>query len=227
MRSFDLQNAVQFIKKHLNYEFRDPKKLSEALAHPSAGGKNNQRFEFLGDALLNFSVALLIHDQRPDLDEGSMSKLRSLIINTDALAAWANEIDLILDMGHRQSLGDRAKADGMEALLAAIYFDAQAIDAQGLQTIDRLIQHRFGKIIQTAGPADWQAMDAKTTLQETVALRNQVPLYQLESKSGPDHAPEFQVSVQVGELTVTAKSTTLKKAEAEAAKKMLLLIKRL
>jgi len=97
MRPINPEALVQLIKKHTHYEFTDPKLLLEALTHPSSSGLNNQKLEFLGDSILNFGSALLIYQLRPDLSEGEMSKLRTLLINTDALASWASDMELSLD----------------------------------------------------------------------------------------------------------------------------------
>src|SRR5690349_1689000 len=80
----------------LGHRFRDPALMEEALTHASAGGRSNQRLEFLGDALLYAATAELIHRLRPDLEEGAMSKLRILLVRTEALAAWAEDLGLEL-----------------------------------------------------------------------------------------------------------------------------------
>lgn len=222
MNPHDSKQIVQLIKKHTHYEFSDSRILLEALTHPSGSGLNNQKLEFLGDSILNFGAALLIYQLRPDLNEGEMSKLRTLLINTETLASWASDIELPLYTSDHQPASERSLADALEALLAAIYLDSARQGSEGFSLIVSLLQRRFGSLVQNATAALWEASDAKTTLQERAAKLNLgSPVYHLISKTGPDHAPTFLVQVVLSEWRSEGRSNTLKKAEAVAARLLL------
>lgn len=159
----------------LGYRFQRPDLLQEALTHTSAGSRrDNQRLEFLGDALLNFTVAFLLHRERPDWQEGPMSKLRGVLVRTESLHAWA--LDLGLDRALRAvhprkapPMGPKPLADALEALLAAIYLDAEAAGLDGMLRVSALVEARFLASIREARPESWTRSDPKTHLQETVA----------------------------------------------------------
>lgn len=213
------------LETRLGYSFHDPSLLQEALTHASFGAAHNQRLEFLGDALVNYCVAFLIHRERPDLQEGPMSKLRGLLVCTEALAAWAEALALPIRMGTKGRTpgpGLKPKADAMEALLAAIHLDSAKAGKDSLAPLLSLVETRFLLSIREAHPGLWQQKDAKTTLQErAAALGLAAPVYTMLRQEGPDHAPRFTAQVTVGELAEQATGSTLKKAEADAARKLL------
>jgi hypothetical protein len=129
----DVQFAIQ-------YQFRDSNLLDLALTHGSAGqGQDNQRLEYLGDALLNFCVARLIYQEQPNWPEGAMSKLRGMLVCTDALHHWALESGLSLATGTRapKQPGALRKplADAVEALLASIYLDVEESGSRSLRVV--------------------------------------------------------------------------------------------
>jgi ribonuclease-3 len=216
------------LEARLGYRFRDPALLREALTHASAGSlRDNQRLEFLGDALLNFTVALLLHRERPDWQEGSMSKLRGMLVRTESLHAWA--LDLGLDRAlttthHRKAppMGPKPLADALEALLAAIYLDAQSAGENGLLPVTTLIEARFLGPIRQALPGSWTRTDPKTHLQETAArLGLPAPVYTQVDLAGPGHAPRFTMQVSVGLHSARAEGSTRKRAEGAAAQQLL------
>jgi ribonuclease-3 len=213
------------LEARLGHVFGNPALLKEALTHASSGkGRDNQRMEFLGDALLNFCVALAIHRERPDWEEGPMSKLRGVLVCTEALHEWALDLGLgrLLASGGRARMGPKPLADAVEALLAAVYLDAQAAGGKGADEVLRLVEARHLAAIRSADPALWARRDAKTTLQETVArLGLPAPAYELLEQSGPDHAPRFAVRARTGPHVAEAEGPTRKKAETEAARKLL------
>lgn len=213
------------LEARLGYAFRDPDLLREALTHASSGrGRDNQRLEFLGDALLNFCVALAIHRERPDWEEGPMSKLRGVLVCTEALHGWARDLglDRALSAAGRTSLGPKPLADAVEALLAAVFLDAQAVNGEGTARVQALVEARHLVAIRTADPDLWARRDAKTTLQETTArLGLPAPSYTLLAQSGPDHAPRFSVRATAGPHAAEAEGSTRKKAETEAARNLL------
>ena len=206
----------------LGHAFRDPALLEQALTHASVGGRSNQRLEFLGDALLYAATAALIHHARPDLVEGAMSKLRILLVRTEALAAWASDLGLELrqSMGKAKSrMGPKPMADALEALLGAVYLDS---GPEGFSAVQRLVEARFGEAVREAQEGLWVQADPKTTLQERVAqLGLPKPAYTLLSQDGPAHTPRFRARAWVGERNAEAEGGTRNAAEAEAARLLL------
>jgi ribonuclease-3 len=213
------------LEGRLGHRFREPRLLEEALTHPSGsrGGRDNQRLEFLGDALVNLCAAHLIHRELPDWDEGAMSKLRGLLVCTESLAAWAQDLGLTLRQEKgRAAFGPKPQADAMEALLAAVFLDAGGPEAAGLAAVQRLVEARFGPTVREATPGMWAKKDAKTTLQERAAkLGLPAPSYTLLGQDGPDHAPRFRVRAETGPYKAEASGGTRKGAETEAARRLL------
>ncbi len=208
----------------LHYHFKDPGLLDLALTHGSAGpGPDNQRLEFLGDALLNFCVAQLIFEAHPSWPEGAMSKLRGLLVCTDALHEWAKALELHLKTGPRTPKQPGAlrkpMADAMEAILAAIYLDALKVGEAGLTPVMALVRRHHLEAVRSAHIGMWEHRDSKTTLQErAAALGMPAPAYEQVSRTGPDHQPVFIVRARVGELQVEASAGSLKQAEIVAAR---------
>lgn len=216
------------LEARLGHPFKDQALLREALTHTSAGtGRDNQRLEFLGDALLNFTVALLLHRERGDWQEGAMSKFRGVLVRTEALRDWALALglDQALQAIHPRKappMGSKPLADALEAVLAAIYLDAQASAGNGAETVQALVEVRFLQAIRQAQPESWIHTDPKTHLQETAArLGLPAPGYALVDQTGPGHAPRFKVQVSVAAHTAQAEGPTRKRAEGEAARLLL------
>lgn len=209
-------------EERLGYRFRDLGLLALALTHPSSGAaQDNQRLEYLGDALLYASLSLLLYREKPDWPEGHLSKLRHVLVSTDALVAWAGDLGLRLDAGAPAKLKTSFRkplADAMEALLAAVFLDHRAAGGDGLTEVLRLLEGRFLDEIRRAEVGMWERHDPKTTLQErAAALGLSHPAYELVGRSGPDHAPRFQVRVRVGPHETQAEEGTRRRAEARAA----------
>ncbi len=220
------------LEARLGYRFANPGLLKEALTHSSAGtGRDNQRLEFLGDALLNFTVALLLHRERLDWQEGSMSKLRGMLVRTESLFAWANDLglDAALKAAHPRKappMGSKPLADALEAVLAAIFLDAQAAGSDGAAAVLALVASRFLEPIRQASPEGWTRLDPKTHLQETAArLGLPAPVYTHMDQTGPGHAPRFTMRVSVGTQSAEAEGSTRKRAEGDAAQRLLDLLK--
>jgi len=216
------------LEARLGYQFGDQALLKEALSHASAGApRDNQRLEFLGDALLNFTVALLLHRERPDWQEGPMSKLRGVLVRTESLHAWALDLglDRALQAAHPRKappMGPKPLADALEALLAGIFLDAQAAGKDGTTLVRQLVEQRFLEPIRQAQPESWTRTDPKTHLQETAArLGLPAPVYTQLEQSGPGHAPRFTVQVSVGAMAARAEGSTRKGAEGQAARQLL------
>lgn len=220
------------LEARLGHRFSDRTLLQEALTHASAAqGRDNQRLEFLGDALLNFAVAFLLHRERPDWEEGPMSKFRGVLVRTDALHAWA--LDLGLDRALRAvhpakapPMGPKPLADALEALLAALFLDARASGGDGTAAVLAVAEARFLEPIRAAHGEAWTRFDPKTALQEAAArLGLPAPAYGPVTQTGPGHAPRFTVRVAVGEVQAEASGPSRKRAEGEAAARLLDLLR--
>jgi ribonuclease-3 len=216
------------LEARLGYRFANPALLQEALTHASAGApRDNQRLEFLGDALLNFAVALLLHRERRDWQEGPLSKLRGVLVRTDSLYLWAKELglDQALKAVHPRKappMGHKPLADAIEALLAAIYLDAQDAGRDGSALVLDLVERRFLAAIRSAELGTWTLLDPKTHLQETAAhLGLPAPVYTQLAQTGPGHAPRFSIEVAVGTLAERAEGSSRKGAEGAAARRLL------
>ncbi|BDU22305.1 ribonuclease III [Dyella sp. GSA-30] len=182
----------------LSYRFRDPALADLALTHRSVGKPNNERMEFLGDALLGVMVAELLYDAHPNASEGELSRLRAQLVNGQALAVIARELELgdglKLGPGELKSGGfrrDSILADAFEALLAAVYLDG------GFEACREVVRSLFKDRV-AAIPRS--SKDAKTRLQEWLQARGlPLPLYELKDARGEDHAKTFDVSCAITE----------------------------
>jgi ribonuclease III len=207
----------------LGHGFADAALLAQALTHRSAGSQNNERLEFLGDALVNLIVAELIFEQHPRADEGAMTRLRASLVNGTALAAIAREAEfgdrLHLGPGELKSGGyrrDSILADAFEAVVAAIYLDA------GWDACRTLVRELFEK--RTAEGASAAPKDAKTRLQELLQARAlALPVYELVASHGDEHAKTFDVECRIEALGVrtSGTGTTRRSAEQAAAEQAL------
>jgi ribonuclease-3 len=219
----------QALEEKLGYRFGDPDLLRAALTPPSAGlSGDNQRLEFLGDSVLHLCTSLLVYREHPRWAEGALSKLRGLLVCTDSLHQWAGDLGLQLVRGPRSPRKAGAVelrnplADAVEAILAAVFLDAQAQGRDALGTVRAIVEGRFLRDVQAAYMGIWEARDSKTTLQErAAALALPPPAYELKERTGPDHAPTFTVEVRLGDRSATATAGTLKGAQTEAARALL------
>jgi ribonuclease-3 len=213
----------------LDYRFHDQTLLKMALTPPSTGlSPNNQRLEFLGDAILQGLVSELIFREKSDWDEGAMSKLRGMLVCTESLCEWAHSLGVTPRVGPRSTRRDagvslrKPMADVMEALIAAMFLDARHAGDDPHAAVSGLVEARFRPAVIQAFIGIWQERDSKTTLQErAAALSLPPPVYELMEKGGPDHAPVFTVCVRAGGQEATATAGTLKGAQAEAARMIL------
>ena len=181
-------------------------RFEEALTHPSfaneAAVPDNQRLEFLGDAVLGLCVSEFLTAAHPDADEGKLTRMRSAIVNAEALAAWARseKIGLALSLGKgARSGGERDQtnvlADAVEALVAAVY------DARGLEGARALVREIAGSMVADADLLG--ARDPKSLLQERVQARGAgAPAYRVAAVRGPQHEQTFEVEVVVGDEVV-------------------------
>ena len=219
-----MEKAESWLEKTLQYRFHDVGLFVQALTHRSATGRNNERLEFLGDAVLDFVISDSLFKLRPDADEGDLSKLRASLVKDTSLAGIAVDIGLgehlILGSGERKTGGHRREsilADALEAIFGAVYLDSGFDAAKEL--IDRVFEQRLDEL-----PDAEDLRDPKTRLQEWLQARKlSLPIYDLVSVTGKDHRQKFVVSCTVNELSQTTEgeSTSRRKAEQRAASAML------
>ena len=201
--------------------------LEEALTHPSYANehkgtaRDNQRLEFLGDAVLGLCVSELLMDRFPEAREGELSLMRASLVNTDALASWAREAGLgdALRLGRgADAAGERSQknvlADAVEAIVGAVYLDL------GLESARRVSQVIVGEPLERLSNGPRLGRDPKSELQERVQARGGgSPKYRVMETIGPDHNREFVVAVDVdGELLGEGRGRSKKQAEQEAAR---------
>ena len=200
--------------------------LEEALTHPSFANEqrgprriDNQRLEFLGDAVLGLCVTELLMDQFPEAREGELSLMRSSLVSADALAAWARGVGLgvHLRLGRGADVaGERDQtnvlADAAESLVAAVYLDRGIESARALS--QRIVEAPLSRFASGA----LAGRDAKSQLQERVQARGFAsPRYQVVGSEGPDHDRVFLVAVEVGGEAVGQGHGRSKKLAEQAA----------
>jgi ribonuclease III len=218
---------LAWIERSFGYRFVTPALCNAALTHRSAGAEHNERLEFLGDAVLNCSVARLLFDAHPDADEGALSRLRATMVSGATLAEISAELGvgehLRLGAGELKTGGFRRAstlADALEALLGAIYLDSSFDSAMAA------VVHIMGRRI-TALPAAETLKDPKTRLQEKLQARGlALPTYTLTAVSGDAHAQLFAVSCEVLPfgLAAVGEAGSRRRAEQLAAAKLLELL---
>ena len=190
---------LKIFEKNIGYSFKDIEHLKTALTHKSfidevPTSPTNQRYEFIGDTILDFDLSLFLFDNYPNLDEGSLTKIRSGAVDQNALVNLAKEIDIgkFLFMSKpEESTGGRDKSsileDAVEALIAAIYFDG------GLEEVNKFISKFIYPLIDKLSKNPGQK-DYKTRLQEYYAKKGQKVTYTAKSE-GPDHNKQFNAQV--------------------------------
>lgn len=219
-----MDKAASWLKSALDYEFSDVDLLQRALTHRSAPGRNNERLEFLGDAVLDTVISEVVFEQRPEASEGALSRLRSSLVKDVTLAEVAADLavgeHLTLGAGERKSGGHRRAsilADALEAIIGAVYLDA------GYQEAQRIVRNAFGdRLAQLPDAAELR--DPKTRLQELLQSRKiDLPAYDVTSISGKAHQQSFTVSckIEVLGLVTQGEGSTRRDAEQQAAREML------
>ncbi len=207
----------------LSYRFRDPALAQLAFTHRSAGRPNNERLEFLGDALLGAIIAELLYEVHPKASEGELSRLRAQLVNGQALAVVARDLELgdelKLGPGELKSGGfrrDSILADAFEALIAAIYMDA------GFDACRTAVRELFDERVTALRRS---SKDAKTRLQEHLQSGGwPLPQYELVASHGEDHAKTFDVSCTISEpfpLVAEATAASRRAAEQDTAENVL------
>jgi len=214
------------LEDKLGHSFVNDNLLVQALCHKSYSTDNNERLEFVGDAVLGYVVAADLHARYTDIQEDVLTLMRSRLVMGRALAEVAREIGLPehvrLGSGELKSGGrqrDSIVADAFEAIIGAVHEDAGIDAARGV--ICRLFESRMRDLPQTG------LKDAKTMLQELLQGAGfSLPAYYVEEVSGADHAKLFQIRCDVTELEVSdvGFASSRRRAEQQAAEKVLKLI---
>ena len=213
-------DPADWLQQRLGCRFADTGLLVRALTHRSAGSDNNERLEYLGDAVLSFIVAEMLFKTYPDASEGELSRYRASLVSGEALG----ELALGLGLGEHLRLGEgelksggqrRASilADALEALVGAVYLD-RGLDA-ATAVAARLLRRRLDEL-----PVAAELKDPKTRLQEWLQGRGLgLPEYRVLEISGEPHEQHFRVRCDVGELAIAAEAegSSRRRAEQEAA----------
>ncbi|WP_049722022.1 ribonuclease III [Gilvimarinus polysaccharolyticus] len=215
------------LQRRLGYTFSNSDRLRLALSHRSVGAHNNERLEFLGDSILNFSIGQALFDMFPEAREGQLSRLRAQMVKGETLAEIAREFDigpcLLLGEGEMKSGGQRRDsilADAVEAIIGAIYVEA------GMETCRARVLAWYQPRLDALS-LDTPAKDAKTRLQEYMQSR-QAPLpdYRVAEVEGEAHAQVFTVECHVSLLDTperaraSSRRVAEKKSAAQALKRL-------
>jgi ribonuclease-3 len=224
------EERVRALEQKLGLQLSDDPVALCALTHKSFTNEHrdlaagdNERLEFLGDAVVDLAISHRLMERFPQASEGELSKLRALIVNEEGIARVARRISLgeLLRLGRGEDLtGGREKssvlADALEAVLGAVYLSA------GMEKALALVDNLFAEAL--AGVADgWSGHDYKTLLQEQAQDRLKLsPRYRVVSETGPDHEKIFEVEVTIGqEAFCRASGRSKKEAEQAAARRTL------
>ncbi len=212
------------LAEKLGLSFNEPQLFAMALTHRSVGARNNERLEFLGDAILGFVIAQKLYAAFPVADEGTLSRLRASLVNESSLAELARKHNLgdylFLGSGELKSGGfrrDSILSDALEAIIGALFND------QGIAACQDWISQLFAEKLQALSSDNWQK-DPKTQLQELMqAKRMELPEYTLIDMSGLAHEQVFKVKCRVSLIDEPCIGTGVsrKKAEQSAAEMML------
>lgn len=215
---------LERLQKKLGYQFETLDYLTQALTHRSAASKNNERLEFLGDSILNFTIGKALYDKFPKADEGELSRMRAALVREQTLAVIARQFELgeylKLGAGELKSGGFRRESilsDCVEAIIAAIYLD------KGMEPAMERIYAWYETFLAEITPGEAQK-DPKTRLQEFLQGRKlPLPEYEVIDIKGEAHNQTFKVTckVQGTEEIFTGQGTSRRKAEQNVAEKVL------
>lgn len=212
------------LQQHLGYQFKNAQLLQQALTHKSYARDNNERLEFVGDAVLGYLVGSMLYRQYPLVQEDALSLMRAELVRGRTLASLAKELDLPpllrLGSGELKSGGrqrDSILANAVEAVIGAAHEDG------GIQTCVALVDRLYAQRIQNLDAESLK--DAKTQLQELLQGRGlDLPVYEVEEISGADHQRQYCVSCSVGALNESASAYASSRRGAEKAAAQLVLL---
>ncbi len=220
--------SYRLLEKSIGYRFRQKKWIQRALTHPSyrhehaSEEHDNQRLEYVGDAVLGLMAADALYHQYPDADEGHLSTLRSWLTKDDTLAKIGQEIQLgrhlRLGKGELQNGGADRKsniADAIEAILGAAWQDS------GRRGAEKIFKTLFIPLLEHTHVRNLND-NPKGKLQEYLQQKNQkAPKYIAKSVEGPDHNPQHTIDVVAMDQTFTAVANSKREAEQQAARRAL------
>lgn len=228
--SRDEKKRLKGFEKLLGYGFKKMEHLKRALTHKSFANEHhmpstdhNERYEYLGDAVLELSISHLLMERFPSHPEGDLSKLRAAIVNESELARMARAVRLgeYLNLGKGEDrTGGRDKpsllSDAYEAVLGAVFLD------RGFEKASRVVRKRFEGVLDEVGGVGF-IRDYKTRLQEISQGRFKVmPKYRLVNSTGPDHRKTFEINLFIrDEMVGVGRGASKKAAEQDAAKQAL------
>ena len=221
------------LEKLVGHTFRNKDLLEQALCHRSYANEHpgkkiqdNERLEFLGDAVVNLIAGHILMKRYPEMKEGDLSKMRAQLVNESSLAIVARNLELgnfiKLGKGEVQSGGKEKKsilADTYEAIIAAVYLDS------GFEVSFTIVDRHFSSF---SSPAlmDEADLDHKSRLQELVQLTHRItPVYRVISETGPDHDKTFEVQLNIKDISTKGKGKNKKSAEQNAAGKAFAILK--
>lgn len=213
------------LEKAINYRFSNESLINEALTHPSLKQKSKsnphyERLELLGDSLLGFLITEIIFHKFPKYNEGKLAKIKAHLVSHDVLYKVAIKLGigkhLIMTPGEEKS-GGRENSNNMEnaleALIAAIYLDSN------LDTAKNIVRNMWNLHTKNIDLAD---IDPKSFLQELAHDKlNSVPSYSVTKKTGPVHAPTFNVTVKTKNHSAESEGKSIKEAEKNAARNLI------
>ncbi|MGC7560518.1 ribonuclease III [Pasteurella sp. PK-2025] len=219
-----MNKNLERLQRKLGYTFKQVSLLEQALTHRSASVKHNERLEFLGDAILNFTIAQALYHQFPKCNEGELSRMRATLVREPTLAILAREFELgdylCLGPGELKSGGFRREsilADCVEAIIGAMSLDSN------LDTTTQIICHWYKRLLEEIKPGDNQK-DPKTRLQEYLqGKRLALPTYHVVDIKGEAHCQTFTVECYIQNIdrTFIGIGASRRKAEQAAAEKIL------
>jgi len=212
---------VKLLQERLGYTFQKPDLLMQALTHRSHSKKNNERLEFLGDSVLNCTVAEMLYERYGDLDEGDLSRVRANLVKQQALYEIAQALQLSdclrLGEGELKSGGFKRPsilADSFEAIVGAIFLDS------GFESSKKVLRKWYSQILEHVDPRTL-GKDDKTLLQEYLQGHQlPLPIYTVVATTGVAHNQQFEVECSIPSLKVTlnGKGASRRAAEQAAAK---------
>ena len=213
-----MSRSLDGLSQYIGYTFKDPDLLRVALTHCSAGGRNNERLEFLGDAVLGYIIADWLYTLYPDADEGQLSRLRASLVKKETLAEIARSLAvgdyLRMGSGELKSGGfrrDSILADALEAILGGIVLDS------GFEACRVCVQRLFAAKIHQLSVRD-ELKDPKTRLQEYLQSRKlDLPVYEVIKVSGKSHDQQFHVECRVAGVQQSTQGIGNSRRRAEQA----------
>lgn len=215
-----IEELVAKTESDLNYSFKNKNLLLEALTHPSYIVEqkllNNERLEFLGDAVLNLIIAETLFHKHKDIREDKLSSIRAKLVSCDALCYVGNKIDLknkiLISLGEERNGGRdnlRNIENAFEAIIAAIFIDG------GMESAKKFVSYHWNDLFDNHAIL---GIDSKSFLQEWAQKNKKIPVYQVLSSDGPSHAPKFEIMVSVEAVgSEKAFGNNKKDAEKKAA----------